>query len=60
MVHAPVIGLDDRSEPQVQGVFYPGADGTDINSVHISASKRAVVAGDDDSTVRLYRYVCRW
>lgn len=40
------------------GVYYAGSDGSDINSVHIPPSKIGVVAGDDESCVRLYRYPC--
>jgi hypothetical protein len=42
----------------VQGVFYAGSDGTDVNAVSVAPNKSAVVAGDDDSCVRLYRYPC--
>eukprot|EP00455_Lapot_gusevi_P057008 TRINITY_DN958_c0_g2_i1.p1 TRINITY_DN958_c0_g2~~TRINITY_DN958_c0_g2_i1.p1 ORF type:complete len:574 (-),score=155.31 TRINITY_DN958_c0_g2_i1:71-1792(-) len=42
----------------VQGIFNGGADGTDVNTCHIPASKKAVVTGDDFGCVRMYRYPC--
>jgi microtubule-associated protein-like 6 len=42
----------------VQGIWYAGSDGTDINAVHIPPSKCGVVTADDEACVRLYRYPC--
>jgi len=40
----------------VNGVYPPGADGTDINTVDSSSSRRLVAAGDDFGSVRLFNY----
>ena len=39
-----------------QGVYMPGMDGTDINSVDANETNTLVVASDDFGTVSLYRY----
>lgn len=61
-------GLDNLSDPNLwatntcklgwstQGVFLPGMDGTDINSVDVNNINTLVVASDDCGTVCLYRY----
>ena len=41
---------------EVSGVFPKGADGTDINSVDSNQDRTLVVAGDDFSTLCLYRF----
>lgn len=60
-------GLDNLSDPMLwatntcklgwstQGVYMPGMDGTDINSVDTNEIGTLVVASDDCSTVALYR-----
>lgn len=40
----------------VMGIFPPGADGTDINAIDVDENRKHVVAGDDFSTVCIYKY----
>jgi len=42
----------------VQGVWSPGADGTDVNAVDRSPDGSYLVTGDDFSRVKLFRYPC--
>jgi hypothetical protein len=42
----------------VQGVFPPGADGTDVNHVDVNADRTLVAVGDDFGTLCVYRYPC--
>jgi WD40 repeat protein len=42
----------------VQGIWPPGADGTDINSCARSHSEDLVVSGDDFGQVKLMRFPC--
>ena len=42
----------------VQGVYPPGADGTDVNHVDANANRTLVAVGDDFGTVCVYRYPC--
>ncbi len=47
----------------VQGIFhqstiFKGADGIDVQAVHIPPTQLAVVTGDDHGCVRLQRYPC--
>lgn len=42
----------------VQGVFWKGSDGTDVNSVDINPQQTLVAASDDLGTLCLYRYPC--
>jgi len=42
----------------VNGVFPPGADGTDVNSVDTDANKKLIVAGDDFGSICVYNYPC--
>ena len=39
-----------------QGIWPPCADGTDINAVDRSNTKKYLVTGDDFSKVKLFRY----
>lgn len=39
-----------------QGIFPPGADGTDVNSVCRCNNKRVLATGDDSGKVNLYKY----
>jgi len=40
----------------VQGIFDPTQDGTDVNTVDTTTSKRIVATGDDYGDVNLFRY----
>jgi WD40 repeat protein len=40
----------------VQGIFDPSQDGSDVNTVDITASRTLAVTGDDTGNVNLYRY----
>jgi len=42
----------------VQGIFPPGADGTDVNSVDRSPDGALLVTGDDFRGVKLFRHPC--
>jgi WD40 repeat protein len=42
----------------VQGIFPPGADGTDVNSVDRSPDGTLLVSGDDFFRVKLFRHPC--
>ena len=42
----------------VQGVFPPGADGTDVNNVDVNANRSLVAVGDDFGSLCVYRYPC--
>ena len=42
----------------VQGVYPPGADGTDVNSVDVNNNRTLVAVGDDFGTLCVYRYPC--
>ncbi|GLE10516.1 hypothetical protein PINS_up022661 [Pythium insidiosum] len=42
----------------VQGIWGPGADGSDVNAVCRSADGLVVATGDDDGLVKLFRYPC--
>ena len=42
----------------VQGIFPPGADGTDVNSVDRSPDGALLVTGDDFRRVKLFRHPC--
>jgi microtubule-associated protein-like 6 len=40
------------------GIWTDGGDGTDVNAVSRSQSRRYVVTADDHSAVRLFNYPC--
>ena len=42
----------------VQGIWPDAADGSDINAVDCSGSRKLIATGDDFSTVKLFRYPC--
>jgi WD40 repeat protein len=42
----------------VQGIWPPGADGTDVNSVDCSPCGKYLASGDDFRRVKLFRYPC--
>jgi microtubule-associated protein-like 6 len=42
----------------VMGIWPPFADGTDINSLHVSRDKSLVVTGDDSGLVNVFNYPC--
>ncbi len=42
----------------VMGIWFPGSDGSDINSVHASPSWRYVLTADDRGGVRLLNFPC--
>ena len=42
----------------VMGIWPPFADGTDINSLHVSRDKSLVVTGDDSGFVNIFNYPC--
>lgn len=42
----------------VMGIWPPFADGTDINSLHVSRDKSLVVTGDDNGLVNVFNYPC--
>jgi len=41
---------------EVNGVYPPGADGTDINAVDADDSRQLIVAGDDFGSITIYRF----
>jgi len=43
----------------VQGVFAPGADGSDVNAVDCNKDRSLIAVGDDCGTLCLYRYPAR-
>jgi len=40
----------------VQGLYQPGFDGTDLNDASITSDRRLVMSGDDYGTVRVHNY----
>jgi len=40
----------------VQGLYQPGFDGTDLNEATLTRDRRFVISGDDYGTVRLHNY----
>lgn len=51
--------MTSRFSWYTQGIWPPCSDGTDINAVDRSNSKRYLVTGDDFSKVKLFKYpVC--
>lgn len=43
----------------VNGVFAPGADGTDVNAIDTNKDLSLIAVGDDFGTMCVYRYPCR-